>query len=151
MRIVEFLRPDAVIADLAGQSTEEVLAELCRPLAQHGQDSQALLEILLERETLGSTGIGDGVAIPHGMFPGTSGLLASFGRSRMGVDFNAIDRKPVRYFFTLFVAKEAAGPHLQALARVSRVFKNPALREAIFDAKDAPAIYRLINEADAKD
>jgi nitrogen PTS system EIIA component len=151
MRIVEFLQPDAVIADLGGEATEEVLAELCRPLARHGQDSQELLEILLQREKLGSTGIGDGVAIPHGMFPGTSGLFASFGRSKMGIDFNAIDGKPVRYFFTLFVAKDAAGPHLQALARVSRVFKNPALREHIFDAKDASGIYRLIDGADAKD
>src|SRR5512132_2150206 len=103
MKIVEFLRPEAVIANLSGQSGPAVLAELCRPLAAtHKVDAQRLLETLLEREKLGSTGIGEGVAIPHGKVPGLPGLLASFGRSLSGIDFRAIDGRPTHLFFTLF-------------------------------------------------
>jgi PTS system nitrogen regulatory IIA component len=151
MKIAEFLRPDAIIADLAGQTAEAVLAELCRPLAV-GQrvDGHRLLETLLEREKLGSTGIGDGVAIPHGKVAGLPGLLASFGRSKAGIDFRAIDGKPTHLFFTLFAPENSAGAHLKALARISRIFKNPAFREAIIRAKDAAEIYRLISQEDAK-
>src|SRR5574337_2141285 len=132
MKIVEFLRPEAVIASLSGQTGQAVLAELCKPLAATNKvDGQRLLETLLEREKLGSTGIGEGVAIPHGKVPGLPALMASFGRSRRGVDFKAIDGKPTYLFFTLFAPENSAGAHLKALARISRIFKNPAFRESI--------------------
>jgi PTS system nitrogen regulatory IIA component len=151
MKIVEFLRPEAVVAELAGQTAQAVLAELVKPLAApHRVDGQKLLQVLLEREKLGSTGIGDGVGIPHGKVAGLPGLLASFGRSLSGVDFKAIDGKPTFLFFTLFAPENSAGSHLKALARISRIFKNPAFREAIFKASGAAAIYRLIAEEDAK-
>ncbi len=151
MKIVEILRPDAVIADLAGNSAAAVLAELCRPLAARCSiDAQTLLETLLEREKLGSTGIGEGVAIPHGKVAGLGNLVASFGRSRAGLDFKAIDGKPTHLFFTLFAPQNSAGAHLKALARVSRIFKNGAFRQAILEAQDAAAIYRLIEAEDAR-
>jgi len=151
MKIVEFLRADAVIANLTGQTGPAVLAELCRPLAAAQRaDPQRLLETLLDREKLGSTGIGEGVAIPHGKVPGLPGLMASFGRSTPGIDFRAIDGRPTHLFFTLFAPENSAGAHLKALARISRIFKNPAFREAILKAPGADEVYRLIEAEDAK-
>ncbi len=151
MKIVEFLRPEAVIASLSGQAAQAVLSELCRPLASAQRvDGQKLLDTLLEREKLGSTGIGEGVAIPHGKVAGLPGLMASFGRSTAGVDFRAIDGKPTHLFFTLFAPENSAGAHLKALARISRIFKNPQFRDAIMRAPDAAEIYRLIETEDAK-
>ncbi|HZZ84161.1 MAG TPA: PTS sugar transporter subunit IIA [Anaeromyxobacteraceae bacterium] len=150
MKIVEFLRSDAVV-EIAGQSGPDVLAELCRPLAAaYKLEAPKLVDTLLEREKLGSTGIGDGVAIPHGKVPGLPGLLASFGRSRPGVDFRAIDGKPTHLFFTLFAPENSAGAHLKALARISRLFKNPGFRAAILEAADAAEVYRLIETEDAR-
>ncbi|ABC83929.1 PTS sugar transporter subunit IIA [Anaeromyxobacter dehalogenans] len=151
MKIVEFLRSDAVIASLSGQAAPAVLAELVRPLAASQKvDGQRLVETLLDREKLGSTGIGEGVAIPHGKVPGLPGLMASFGRSAGGVDFRAIDGKPTHLFFALFAPENSAGTHLKALARISRIFKNPAFREAIMKAPGSAEIYRLIEAEDAK-
>ncbi len=151
MKIVEFLRPDAVV-ELDGKTAQEVLSQLCRPLAGGGgrPDTARLLETLLEREKLGSTGIGEGVAIPHGKVAGLPALMASFGRSRAGVDFKAIDGKPTHLFFTLFAPENSAGAHLKALARISRIFKNPAFREAILQAAGPADVYRLIETEDAK-
>jgi PTS system nitrogen regulatory IIA component len=151
MKIVEFLRPDAVIANLSGQTAQAVLSELCRPLiAAHRADGQRLLETLLDREKLGSTGIGEGVAIPHGKLAGLPGLLATFGRSTAGVDFRAIDGRPTHLFFALFAPENSAGTHLKALARISRIFKTAQFREAILRAGAAEEIYRLIEAEDAK-
>ncbi|BDG09925.1 PTS sugar transporter subunit IIA [Anaeromyxobacter paludicola] len=151
MKIVEFLRPDAVVGEIAGQSGPAVLAELCQPIAAGLKlEPQRLVDILVEREKLGSTGIGDGVAIPHGKVPGLPALVASFGRSRAGVDFRAIDGKPTHLFFTLFAPENSAGAHLKALARISRLFKNAGFRAAILEAKDAAEIYRLIETEDGR-
>jgi PTS system nitrogen regulatory IIA component len=151
MKIVEFLRPDAVIANLSGQTGSAVLGELVRPIAASQRvDAQRLVDTLLDREKLGSTGIGEGVAIPHGKVPGLSGLVASFGRSVPGVDFRAIDGRPTHLFFTLFAPENSAGAHLKALARISRIFKNAAFRDAIMKAADAAEVYRLIEAEDAK-
>lgn len=151
MRIVEFLQPTAVIDDLAGSSSQEVLAALAIPLAtSHRVDARRLLDTLLDREKLGSTGIGDGVAIPHGKLAGLPALMASFGRSKGGVDFKAIDGKPTYIFFALFAPENSAGVHLKALARISRVFKSSSFRETIMRAKDAAEIYRLIDAEDSK-
>ncbi|WP_242343069.1 PTS sugar transporter subunit IIA [Anaeromyxobacter terrae] len=151
MKIVEFLRPDAVIANLSGQTGQATLAELCRPLAAaYKVDGQRLLETLLEREKLGSTGIGEGVAIPHGKVPGLPGLIAAFGRSTAGIDFRAIDGRPTHLFFTLFAPENSAGAHLKALARISRIFKNATFREALLRAGSADEIFRLIEAEDAK-
>ena len=152
MRIAEFLREDLVFPDLDASDKEGVLRELCGGLARAYPSLSAdkLAETLLEREKLGSTGIGEGVAIPHGKLPGIPGLLAAFARKRIGVDFAAIDGKPTYLFFVLFAPDNSAGLHLKALARISRLFKQPQFRQSILGAEGAPAIYRLISEEDAK-
>ena len=152
MRIAEFLREDLVFPDLAASDKPGVLGELCSGLARAhaGLVAGRLTEALLEREKLGSTGIGEGVAIPHGKLPGIPGLLAAFGRSRKGVEFASIDGKPTQLFFVLFAPENSAGLHLKALARISRLFKQPPFRQSILSAEGAAGIWRLISEEDAK-
>jgi PTS system nitrogen regulatory IIA component len=152
MRIAEFLREDLVFADLKANEKAAVLGEMSAALARAfpSLPGARLTEALLEREKLGSTGVGEGVAIPHGKLPGLPGLIAAFARKKAGVDFAAIDNKPTYLFFVLFAPENSAGLHLKALARISRLFKQPQLRQAILAAPDAAAIYRLISEEDAK-
>jgi len=152
MKIAEFLSPDAVIPDLQSTSKADVLKELSGTLArtQPNLKAERLVEVFKDREKLGSTGIGEGVAIPHGKLNGLSQLSASFGVSRAGVDFEAIDGKPTYLFFALVAPENSAGVHLKALARISRLFKNQNFRHAILGAKTSEEIYRLIANEDAK-
>ena len=152
MKIAEFLREELIVPDLVSSDKEGVIGELCAALVrtQPGLQSGRLTEALLEREKLGSTGIGEGVAIPHGKLPGIPGLLAAFARSKAGVDFASIDGKPTYLFFVLFAPDNSAGLHLKALARISRLFKQPQFRQSILQAPDAAAIFRIISEEDAK-
>lgn len=152
MKIAEFLSPDAVIPDLRATSKADVLHELSGSLAraQPSLKPERLVEVLKDREKLGSTGIGEGVAIPHGKLTGLGQLTASFGVSRGGVDFEAIDGKPTYLFFALVAPENSAGVHLKALARISRLFKNPRFRQSILEAKTSEEIYRLIADEDAR-
>ena len=152
MRITEFLSPDAVIADLSARSKPDVLRELSVALnhAHPSLNVDRLVEVLREREKLGSTGIGEGMAIPHGKLPGLGQLVAAFGVCRGGVDFEAIDGKPTHLFFALVAPENSAGLHLKALARISRLFKNPRFRASILEAPTAAAIHALIVQEDAR-
>jgi PTS system nitrogen regulatory IIA component len=152
VKIADFLQPTSVVAQLNGKTAAEVLAELCRPVAATtGLDAGRLLQVLLDREKLGSTGVGEGVAIPHGKLPGLPALIATFGRSTAGIDYRAVDGKPARLFFALFAPENSAGAHLKALSRVSRVFRAPSFREAVLAADSAEEIHRLIVAADGND
>jgi PTS system nitrogen regulatory IIA component len=152
MKIAEFLREDLILPELRATDKASVLREICESISRVNPQLPAprLSEVLLEREKLGSTGVGDGVAIPHGKLSTLNGLLAAFGRSRSGIDFQAIDGKPTYLFFVLFAPENSAGIHLKALARISRLFKTPAFRTAVMEAKDAAAIHKQISEEDAK-
>ena len=152
MKIAEFLSPQAVIADLTSRSKTDVLQELCMSLARADPALHAnrLVEVLQERERLGSTGIGEGVAIPHGKLNGLPQLIASFGVSRNGVDFQAIDGKPTFLFFALGAPENSAGIHLKALARISRLFKSSRFRDSILHARTPEEIYSLIAQEDAR-
>jgi len=150
MRIVELLGSEAVL-ELSGSTPDDVLAELAAPVArQLGLEARALAAALAERERLGSTGVGEGVAIPHARVRGLQQLAACFGRHRQGIGFRAIDGKPARLFIALFAPEHSAGTHLHALARVSRIFKSAAFREAALAAPDAAALRKLLAEEDAK-
>jgi len=152
MRIFDFLQQDSIIASLRAAKKEEVLAELVDPIVQaHPQmDRAAMVKILLERENLGSTGIGGGIAIPHGKFDGLKHLTASFGRSVHGVDFNSMDNKPAHLFFLLAAPRNSAGDHLKALARISRLFKDPLLKNGLQQAETRDQIVRLLEESDLR-
>jgi len=150
MRIIDYLRPPAVIANLSGSTAHDVLAELCHPLASIGFDPNYLFEALLERERLSSTGIGEGVAIPHCKVHGLSELTLSFGRSRAGIDFGAVDGQPTFLFFTLFSPEQSGGKHLSALARISQILGCQAFRKSVLKAGDSTEIYLLIESEETK-
>lgn len=149
--ITKFLLPGDVIADLSSSFKEEALAELASKILerQPDLDRAELLKILLEREKLGSTGIGDGVAIPHGKVKSAKDLMLVFGRSLAGIDFNSLDGRPSHLFFLLIAPDQAVGGHLKMLARISRILKDPVTRRKLMDASDAATIYKVIREQDS--
>ena len=152
MKITEFLSPEAVLPKLSSRNKAELLHEMGAALAKisPAADPDRLVSVLEERERLGSTGIGEGVAIPHGKISGLSGLIAAFGVSQEGIDFNAVDGKPTHLFFTLVAPENSAGMHVKALALIARLFRNPKLREAVLKADSAQAIFQLISQEDAR-
>ena len=152
MKIMDILVRDAVVLDLASTHKEGVLAEMARALAaaEEGVSADGLLRVLEEREALQSTGIGEGVAIPHGKMPGLHRLIASFARSRVGVDFESIDGQPTQLFFLLVVPEHSGGQHLKALARISRFFRDAAFRTRLHEAQSLDDVCRAIEEEDAK-
>lgn len=152
MKIMEILAKDAVILNLGVQTKREVLAEMAAGLAKVEPQIEAerLLEVLLEREALQSTGIGEGVAIPHGKLPGLDRLVATFARSREGVDFESIDGQPTHHFFLLVVPEHSGGQYLKALARISRFFRDAAFRQSLSEGESLEDLIRAIEEEDAK-
>ncbi|MBI4965887.1 MAG: PTS sugar transporter subunit IIA [Desulfomonile tiedjei] len=152
MKILDFLRADAIISSLAAHSKEEVLQELAEPItkANPGMDKEGLVRTLVDRENLGSTGIGGGIAIPHGKFEGLKHLTASFGKSDAGIDFNSMDNRPAHLFFLLVAPKNSAGEHLKALARISRLFKDPLLKNGLLQTESKDEIFRLLEEYDLR-
>ncbi len=153
MKILDILTTDALIApSLTGTTKTAVLRELAEHLAhQHPEiDPGRLVEVLWERERLGSTAIGDGIAIPHGKLPGLKGVIGAFGRHVAGVDFDSLDGSPTHLFFLLVAPEDSVGQHLKALARVSRLLKDRAFRDKLIGAADCAEIFRLIREEDEK-
>ena len=152
MKIDEILKKESVIFNLDGKNKLEVIKEMTEHLKQNNiiKDSQALFETLMEREKLGSTGIGDNVAIPHGKSYELTKIITVFARSLNGVDFESLDQKPVHFVCMVIAPAHSTGQHLKALARISRLFKNQALREGILKSDNADAIYSLLLEEDSK-
>lgn len=150
MKLTDILSPRAVTLDLKAHGKKEALEELCGLLGAAGKlpDQQAFLSTLLEREALGSTGIGQGVAIPHGKSRAVPAQAAALGLSRRGVEFESLDGEPVHILFLLAAPPEAAGPHLKALARISRLLKDKLFRQAVRDAASVDEIIRIIGEED---
>jgi len=152
MKITDILTEELVIPDLQGQTKEAVVRELATHMAaQHPEiDAARLEEVLWERERLGSTAIGDGIAIPHGKLPGLKTVLGAFGRHPQGVDFQSLDGNPSKLFFLLVAPEDSVGQHLKALARVSRLLKDPEFRQHLLSAADRDDLYRSIREEDDK-
>jgi len=152
MKIVDLLNPSAIAANLKAKGKNEVLAELTDTLMQveNGLDRDEVIRVLQEREKLGSTGIGEGVAIPHGKLKNIGNLLISFGRSREGVDFDSMDGKPAHLFFLLIAPEESVGVHLKTLARISKLLKSQDVRKRLLDAETADEIFSVITEEEEK-
>ena len=152
MKIDEILKKESVIADLVGKNKLEVIQEMTSCLKQNNiiKDDQTLFTTLMEREKLGSTGIGENVAIPHGKSDELTQINTVFARSLGGVDFESLDQKPVHFVCMVIAPAHSTGQHLKALARISRLFKNQALREGILKAEDSNAIYSILLEEDSK-
>jgi len=135
MKILDILSKDCIIPELRSRTKKEVLEELTGALlnCKANLNKEALVEVLLERERLGSTGIGDGIAIPHGKIKDLDELILSFGRSTQGIEFDSMDGRPTHLFFLLIAPENSAGIHLRALAKISRLLKSAHFRQRLLE------------------
>lgn len=149
---MDFLNPDAVTANLKSTTKKEAIKELVDLLVKSGdiKNKEEMVKVLLARETLGSTGIGQGIGIPHGKSPNVKKLTAAFGLSKQGVDFESLDGEPTQIFFLLVAPEESAGPHLKGLARISRLLKDKYVRDALINAENEKEIVKVIKSEDSK-
>jgi nitrogen PTS system EIIA component len=152
VKITDFLTPDRVIADLTEKEKSAVLKEMAGQLAdtESGLDPAQILKVLQDREKISTTAIGEGVAIPHGKLPNVQKVSALFARSLQGVDFASLDGEPTYLFFTLIAPQDAAADHLKALARISRLLKDPDLRRRLLAAATNQELYNIIAVEDQK-
>ena len=152
MKIEEILKKESVIADLLGDSKVKVIKEMTQCLKKNNyiKDDQALFETLMEREKLGSTGIGENVAIPHGKSDEVAQIITVLARSKKGVEFESLDQKPVHFVCMVIAPAHSTGQHLKVLARVSRIFKNQGIREEILKAENSDTIYSILMNEDSK-
>ena len=150
MNITDILKKEFVIEKLESRTKREVLTELSEIFFRGNikVDYDTMVEVLLEREKLGSTGIGGGIAIPHGKLAGLENLIVSFGRSKDGIDFDSMDGKPVHIFFLLMAPENSAGQHLKVLAKISRMLKDNSFKTDLMKAASAEDLYRTITEKD---
>lgn len=154
MQIMDFLDTKSISTNLQATDKKGIVKEMLDLLIKAGEidakDKDALLGIIMEREALGSTGIGLGIGIPHGKSAYAKRLVASFGISRKGVNFDSLDGEAAYIFFLLLAPQDTAGPHLKALARISRLLKEKYFRDALTKAADEKDILRIIKEEDQK-
>ncbi len=154
MKVTEFLSKKAIVMDIKSTKKEDAIKELVDSLIEGGdiekRHRNKLVEALMSREALGSTAIGQGVAIPHAKADCVEKLIAAFGISKKGVEFDSLDGEPAYIFFLLIAPQDSAGPHLKALARISRLLKDKYFRDGLRAAPDDKAIIKIITQEDEK-
>lgn len=154
MKIMDFLSKKAIIPEIKATKKEEVIKELVEALINAGDIDKRyrskIIEALMAREELGSTAIGQGVSIPHAKSEYTKELVAAFGLSSRGVDFDSLDGEPVYIIFLLLAPQDSAGPHLKALAGISRLLKDKYLRDNLRSCKEEKSIIKIISQEDEK-
>ena len=146
MTLLEILSPEAIVVNLQGETKEEIIAELSKLVAKNCQiaNSDDIFQAVIEREKIMSTGIGDGIAIPHGKSDSVDKLVAALGTKRRGVDFEALDGEPAYVFFLLVSPTNISGPHIKALARISRYLKNEEFKKRLIAAHTSDDIISII-------
>jgi PTS system nitrogen regulatory IIA component len=150
MKILDVLRKEAVVVDLKSKEKKGVIEELVAPLAQmSGVAPGDLVRVLMERERLGSTGIGGGIGIPHGKLKGLESLVVGFGLSRKGVNFESMDGRPTYIFFLLVTPENSIDVHLKLLSQISRILKNDLLKQRLRNAQSSDDVLDIIREEDA--
>jgi len=154
VKLLDFLNEKAISAELKSQDKKGVIQELVDLLIKAGElkprTRDALVKILLNREALGSTGIGQGVAIPHGKCEHVKELVGAFGVSKKGINFDSLDGEPAYIFFLLLAPMESSGPHLKALARISKLLKDKYFRDSLKNAESEKVLLRIIKEEDQR-
>ncbi|KAK1548178.1 hypothetical protein Q3G72_013024 [Acer saccharum] len=154
MKIGDILKQELILPELQAMHKADVLHEMVVHLQLHSgpfvQNTAYVLDALLTRERLGSTGVGEGVAIPHAKIAGLKDLMACFARKQQGISYDAIDEQPVKLVFMLLVPENSAGVHLKALARISRLLKNAEFRARLLQMPDAQAVYGAFIDEDGK-
>ena len=149
MKILDVLQKESIISDLKSQDKKGILEELVAPIATiTGINDKDLIQVLMDREQLGSTGIGGGIGIPHGKLKQLESLALGFGLSRKGVDFESMDNQPTHIFFLLVTPENSTGLHLKMLARISRILKHDQFREKLLNAATSDEIFSIIKEED---
>jgi PTS system nitrogen regulatory IIA component len=152
MRLIDILSEERVTTQLSASSKDEALRALAQLFSDHDPslDLVSVHAVLSERERLASTGVGSSVAIPHGRISAIEGLRAAMAISREGIPFDAIDGAPVRIIIGVLAPQHHTGDHLRVLARVSRLLRNPEVRERLLEASDAHAAFEVIARADGQ-
>ena len=152
MKIMDYLNEEWVIPDLKGTDKPSILKELSSVLVKACQVSsvEELFQVLLDREKLGSTGIGEGIAIPHGRLKKLKRFYISFGRSLKGVDFDSIDRKPSQIFFLVMAPENSAVDNLKLLSRIVTLLKEPSFKKRLMEAPSPKELFQIISEEDEK-
>jgi len=150
MRLDQILKTEFLNDDLQAKTKTEVLSELSEMIAKGSLklEQTQVFDVLQQREKLGSTGIGDGVAIPHGKIGALEEVIVAFGRSKKGVTFDSMDGKPVHLFFLLLAPENCTGQHLKALAKISKMLKAGNFRKNLMEAKSKSDLYKMIIEQD---
>lgn len=149
MKILDALHPDAIVMELQSKDKPGVIHELSKPIADlFGIDPEHLYQVLMDRERLGSTGIGGGIGIPHGKLKQLKGLVLGFGLSRKGVVFDSLDGRPTYIFFLLLTPENSTGLHLKALARISRILKNDLLKQKLLKSRVPDDVIATIKDED---
>ncbi len=150
MQLRDILKKSSITNNLQSVEKDDVLKELVGSLGNGINDKKKIFDILIERENLGSTGIGQGIAVPHGKTDDVGKLVAALGISKKGVDFNSLDGEPVYIFFLLIAPKDSAGPHLKALARISRILRDASFCDILRKSETVEQMYNLIIKEDEK-
>ena len=151
MKITDFLSRETIVPELASRDKNAALEEMAGYLGStHRLDKDKVLKVLLERERISTTAIGEGVAIPHGKLNGVERVVGVFARSPEGIDFASLDGAPTHLFFVLVAPENAAADHLKALARISRLLKDEAFRRRLMAGQSSQALYTTILEEDEK-
>jgi len=152
MKIMDYLNEEWVIPDLQGADKASILKELSIVLVKpcKATSEEELLQVLLDREKLGSTGIGEGIAIPHGRLKKLKNFFISFGRSAKGVDFDSIDRKPSHLFFLVMAPENSAVDNLKLLSRIVTLLKEPSFKKRLMEAPSRKELFQIISEEDEK-
>jgi len=145
MPITDLVAPNAIIPALKVNGKKQALQEIAAKAAElTGQNERAILETLLQRERLGSTAVGNGVAIPHGKLPKLNKVFGLFARLDRPIDFDALDGQPVDPIFLLLAPEGAGADHLKALARVARLLRDPEVARKLRESRDAEALYAVL-------
>ena len=152
MKITDFLDKNCVIVGMKSRTKKESIKELLMKLKENGyiKNEKELLETVMEREKLGSTGIGQGIAVPHAKSDQIENLVAALGISKVGVDFDSLDGEPVNIIFLVLAPTKSVGLHLKALAKIARLLKDRVFRNALKDAKTPEEVIDLIKEDEQK-
>lgn len=151
MKILDVLQLETIIPELTSRDKKGILEELAAPIAKlTGLRHSDLVRVLMEREQLGSTGIGDGIGIPHGKIAGLDRMVVGFGMSRQGADFDSLDGRPAHIFFVLVTPEQSTGQHLKLLARLSRILKSDLFRKKLMAATSRNEVYAIIRNEDTE-
>ena len=149
MHLGDFISPESVVPSLKAKNKKQLLQELSARAARlTGLEERYIFDVLLQRERLGSTGLGQGIAIPHGKFAGLKRIVGIFARLAEPIDFDAVDGDPVDIVFLLLAPEGAGADHLKALARISRLLREGSAVEKLRASKDASALYAVLTEAE---